>query len=132
MSFMTDNFGALANEGIRLMRHHTYLYCSPTRCVFSRLARARARGAALGLTRGVAMRRRSFLSGRFPVHITGMQAPQCSNYLPLKFTLLPAKLKQAGCASCCSVFSVCPPSRTAHSGGAQTRRTWWARATWAT
>jgi len=34
MSFMTDNFGALANEGIRLMRHHTYLYCSPTRCVF--------------------------------------------------------------------------------------------------
>ena len=34
MSFMTENFGALANEGIRLMRHHTYLYCSPTRCVF--------------------------------------------------------------------------------------------------
>ena len=24
------------------------------------------------------------------------QAPTCSNYLPLKFTLLPAKLKQAG------------------------------------
>ena len=34
MSFMTENFGALANDGIRLMRHHTYLYCSPTRCVF--------------------------------------------------------------------------------------------------
>ena len=31
MSFMTENFGALANEGIRLMRHHTYIYCSPTR-----------------------------------------------------------------------------------------------------
>ena len=39
--------------------------------------------------------RRSFLSGRFPVHITGDQAPICSNYLPLNLTLLPAKLKEA-------------------------------------
>lgn len=37
------------------------------------------------------------LSGRFPVHITGVQAPPCSNYLPLQMTLLPAKLKLAGC-----------------------------------
>lgn len=40
--------------------------------------------------------RRSILSGRFPVHIWGEQAPVCSNYLPLEFTILPAKLKQAG------------------------------------
>ena len=43
-----------------------------------------------------AARRRSFLSGRFPVHITGLQAPTCSNFLPLKFTLLPEKLKEQG------------------------------------
>ena len=30
-SFMTENFGSLAQQGITLMRHHTYLYCSPTR-----------------------------------------------------------------------------------------------------
>eukprot|EP01048_Picozoa_sp_COSAG05_P031186 COSAG05_NODE_11252_length_523_cov_0.537736_1_plen_152_part_01 len=67
-SFMTPNLGALAKAGITLMRHHTYKFCSPTR--------------------------RSILCGRFPVHITGVQAPVCSNYLPLKFTLLPEKLKK--------------------------------------
>ena len=40
--------------------------------------------------------RRSILSGRFPVHIWGDQAPVCSNYLPLQFTILPQKLKTAG------------------------------------
>lgn len=30
-SFMTENFGALAKEGIVLERHHTYKFCSPTR-----------------------------------------------------------------------------------------------------
>jgi arylsulfatase A-like enzyme len=70
-SFMTSHFGDLANAGITLDRHHTYMYCSPTR--------------------------RSFLSGRFPAHITGQQpAGTCSNLLPLNFTLLPGKLKQAG------------------------------------
>ena len=69
-SFMTPNLGALAKAGITLMRHHTYKFCSPTR--------------------------RSILCGRFPVHITGNQAPVCSNYLPIKFTLLPEKLKLAG------------------------------------
>ena len=39
--------------------------------------------------------RRSFLSGRFPIHITGSQAPTCSNFLPIQMTLLPAKLKTA-------------------------------------
>ena len=87
---MTPHLGALAKAGITLERHHTYMYCSPTR--------------------------RSILSGRFPVHITGVQAPVCSNYLceaptayplptltltltgcsrPLEFTLLSGKLKQA-------------------------------------
>lgn len=40
--------------------------------------------------------RRSILSGRFPVHISGRQAPLCSNFLPLQMTLLSAKLKQQG------------------------------------
>lgn len=42
------------------------------------------------------MHRRSFLSGRFPNHINGAQAEICSNYLPLQFTLLPARLKAVG------------------------------------
>ena len=54
-SFMTENIGRLAQQGITLMRHHTYFYCSPTR--------------------------RSFLSGRLPVHITGIQAGMCTNYV---------------------------------------------------
>jgi arylsulfatase A-like enzyme len=58
---------------VRLSRHYTYMYCSPTR--------------------------RSFLSGRFPVHISEGQADACSNYLPLNFTLLSAKLAQAGYVS---------------------------------
>ena len=66
----TPQIGALAREGLVLMNLHTYLYCSPTR--------------------------RSILSGRFPVHIAGVQAGACSNYLPLQMTLLPAKLRQAG------------------------------------
>ena len=67
----TPTLGALAREGVTLMHMHTYMYCSPTR--------------------------RSILSGRLPVHITGVQAGPCSNYLPLQMTLLPAKLKIAGC-----------------------------------
>eukprot|EP00935_MAST-01C_sp_MAST-1C-sp1_P000143 g143.t1 len=68
-SFMTQHFADLAQSGITLQHHHSYMYCSPTR--------------------------RSFLSGRFPVHITGQQAGICTSYLPLNFTLLPAKLKEA-------------------------------------
>jgi hypothetical protein len=74
----TPVLGALAREGVTLMHMHTYMYCSPTR--------------------------RSILSGRLPVHITGVQADSCTNYLPLQMTLLPAKLKQAGCA-----FDSLPP-----------------------
>ena len=59
----------LADGGVRLGRHYTYKYCSPTR--------------------------RSFLTGRLPIHMTGAQAPPCSNWLPLEFTILPQKLAQA-------------------------------------
>ena len=41
--------------GADLEHHHAYRWCSPTR--------------------------RSILSGRFPVSISGQQAPTCSNYL---------------------------------------------------
>ena len=43
--------------------------------------------------------RRSFLSGRFPNHITTVQpdgANMCSNFLPLNFTILSEKLHQGG------------------------------------
>ena len=90
----TPHIAQLAYEGVNLLQHYAYKFCSPTR--------------------------RSILSGRFPVHIFGEQAPVCSNYLrapprppapfpparvigfrvgmsaALQFTLLPAKLKQAG------------------------------------
>ena len=119
-SFMTPNLGALAKAGITLLRHHTYKFCSPTR--------------------------RSILSGRFPVHITGVQAPVCSNYLPLKFTLLPEKLKLvrhtadvtlpapvpprwlAFCA--CSMQRLMPacPAFAGVRHRRATRPTWWARA----
>jgi arylsulfatase A-like enzyme len=66
----TPTLGALASEGQILDRHYVYKVCSPTR--------------------------RMMLSGRFTVHITGSQAKVCSDYLPLNFTLLSGKMKQAG------------------------------------
>ena len=73
-SFMAQaGFGAITKDGIRLTHHMAYLYCSPSR--------------------------RSFLSGRFPNHINTAQAEICSNYLPLQFTLLPARLKAVGYAT---------------------------------
>ena len=65
----TPFIGSLANEGILFRNMHAYKYCSPTR--------------------------RSLLSGRFPVHISGKQAPVCSNFLPLQMTLLSEKMKRA-------------------------------------
>lgn len=65
----TPRIHALMEQGVKLDRHHTYLWCSPTR--------------------------RAFLSGRYVTHITGTQAPQCSNFLPLQFTILSEKLKAA-------------------------------------
>ena len=46
-----------------------YYYCSPTR--------------------------RSFITGRYPVHITGIQAGTNTNLTPLQFTILPEKLAAA-------------------------------------
>ena len=69
----TPQMSALLKEGLRLERHYVYRYCSPTR--------------------------RSLLSGRWPVHITGKQAPTCSNFLPLACTLLSEKLKLANYSS---------------------------------
>ena len=63
---VTPHLQSLRKQGILLDRHHTYLWCSPTR--------------------------RAFLTGRFPVHVTGTQAPTCSNLTPLQFTILSEKL----------------------------------------
>eukprot|EP01047_Picozoa_sp_COSAG01_P060531 COSAG01_NODE_7430_length_3213_cov_2.737636_2_plen_298_part_00 len=67
---VTPTLRSLADAGVRLSRMYAYKYCSPSR--------------------------RSFLSGRFPIHISGAQAPVCSDYLPLNFTLLSQKLQRAG------------------------------------
>ena len=69
----TPQISWLLQEGLRLDRHYVYRYCSPTR--------------------------RSMLSGRWPAHITGQQAPPCSNFLPLSCTLLSEKLKLANYSS---------------------------------
>ena len=66
----TPALKALADGGVRLGRHYTYKFCSPTR--------------------------RSFLSGRLPVHMTSAQAQPCTNWLPLEMEILPQKLKKAG------------------------------------
>ena len=65
----TPHAEALLAGGVRLGRHHAYMWCSPTR--------------------------RSFLTGRFPVHITGLQADTNTNLTPLQFTLLSEKLAAA-------------------------------------
>ena len=38
----------------------------------------------------------AFLSGRYPAHISGQQAPAQSNFLPLQFSTLGEKLAAAG------------------------------------
>lgn len=63
----------LVAEGITLERHHTYMWCSPTR--------------------------RSFITGRYPVHVSGEQAGTDTNLTPLQFTLLSEKLAAAGYSS---------------------------------
>ena len=65
----TPNAEALMAAGVRLGRHHSYMWCSPTR--------------------------RSFLTGRYPVHITGVQAGTNTNLTPLQFTLVSEKLAAA-------------------------------------
>ena len=65
----TPSIGSLAASGVQFNHLHAYKYCSPSR--------------------------RSLLSGRFPVHISGKQAPICSNFLPLQLTLLSSKMQRA-------------------------------------
>eukprot|EP01047_Picozoa_sp_COSAG01_P061850 COSAG01_NODE_7781_length_3060_cov_3.303951_1_plen_148_part_00 len=64
---------SLAKSGIRLDHNYVFRYCSPTR--------------------------RSFLTGRYPNHITSVQpdgSNLCSDFLPLATTILPEKLAAAG------------------------------------
>jgi len=95
--FMTENFGRLAKAGIVLNRHHTYLWCSPTRRSFLCVPAVHAAGSegCCG-TCGPTVAPRPMTTGarrtgRFPVHITGSQAPSRSNFTPLQFTLLPVR-----------------------------------------
>jgi leishmanolysin-like peptidase len=69
----TPTLAKLAKEGIVLDHHYVFRYCSPTR--------------------------RSFLTGRFPTHVTTVQpdgANLCSDFLPLAAMILPEKLKEVG------------------------------------
>ena len=60
---------SLLKDGVLLNRHHTYMWCSPSR--------------------------RSFITGRYIVHITGQQAGTDTNLTPLQFTILSEKLAAA-------------------------------------
>ena len=68
----TPNFDMLAKTGLILNRHYVFKYCSPSRA--------------------------SLLSGRWPhhAHQWNPDPPNVTVGLNLKFTTLPAKLKQAG------------------------------------
>lgn len=65
----SPTIATLLEEGVLLNRHHTYMWCSPTR--------------------------RSFITGRYLVHITGEQAATDTNLTPLQFTILSEKLAAA-------------------------------------
>ena len=66
----TQNISGLAAEGIVLTNHYTHWHCSPTR--------------------------RSFLSGRLPLHHGEQLSGIDTDDLDLRWTLLPQKMKQAG------------------------------------
>ena len=68
--WLTPTLAKLSHEeGLRLDRFYVNKFCSPTR--------------------------RSYLTGRFPVSVSMIQAQPCDNTLPLEATILSEKLKQA-------------------------------------
>lgn len=72
----TPNIDTLAKNGIKLMRHYTYKYCSPSRS--------------------------SLLTGRLPIHVN--QNNECNQIVSksgadLRMTLLSQKMKDAGYAT---------------------------------
>ena len=69
-SMVTSNITALANDGIILKHHYVHWHCSPTR--------------------------RSFLSGRLPVHHHEQLSGVATDDLDLRYTYISAKLKSAG------------------------------------
>ena len=66
----TGNITALAREGVVLSNHYTHWHCSPTR--------------------------RSFLSGRLPIHHGEQLSGDPTDDIDLRQELLPAKLQRAG------------------------------------
>ena len=70
IAWLTPTLQKLSHEeGLRLNRYYVNKFCSPTR--------------------------RAYLTGRFPVSVSMIQAQPCDNTLPLQATLLSEKLKQA-------------------------------------
>jgi arylsulfatase A-like enzyme len=67
---MTQNTYALARSGVILTRHYTHWHCSPTR--------------------------RSFLSGRLPIHHGEQLSNVATDDIDLRWTLVSQKLKSAG------------------------------------
>ena len=69
---ISPNIVALQRSGIRLERHYTYRYCSPTRC--------------------------SLLSGRLPHHVSeaNFQNDYIGGFIHRNMTIIAAKLKAAG------------------------------------
>eukprot|EP01043_Picozoa_sp_COSAG02_P041037 COSAG02_NODE_3371_length_6857_cov_12.629328_2_plen_686_part_00 len=70
IAWLTPTLQRLSHEeGLRLNRYYVNKFCSPTR--------------------------RAYLTGRFPVSVSMIQAQPCDNTLPLQATLLSEKLKEA-------------------------------------
>ena len=69
-SSFTPIVAGLVRDGVLLDRHHAFKWCSPTR--------------------------RSFLTGRYPVSVSGAQAGTGTNLTPLQFTVLSEKMHTAG------------------------------------
>ena len=69
-ALITANITKLASEGVILSSHYVHWHCSPTR--------------------------RSFLSGRLPVHHHEQLSDDATDDLDLRYTWISGKLKQAG------------------------------------
>eukprot|EP01060_Flectonema_neradi_P027624 TRINITY_DN37220_c0_g1_i1.p1 TRINITY_DN37220_c0_g1~~TRINITY_DN37220_c0_g1_i1.p1 ORF type:complete len:511 (+),score=127.35 TRINITY_DN37220_c0_g1_i1:63-1535(+) len=66
----SPNMDELAAGGVQLRRHYVYKYCSPTRS--------------------------SMMTGRLPIHVNQQNPGESGGGVDLRFTMLPAKLKEAG------------------------------------
>ena len=94
IAWLTPNLEKLSRQqGLRLNR-----FCDPPPpppAAAVRTQRADRRPRSADVNKYCSPTRRSFLTGRFPVHVSMMQAQPCDNTLPLETTILSEKLAKA-------------------------------------